>query len=372
MRGDGCCGFRNAGGLQILDRDTMLINMTERDSIIALGPAQRDYFRVSTFQAEAMPYFTEGVYLIQSAETNRYVSIRNNSTGNRANLVMAAQRGGAEMEFHISAVPGGLRIGGGNNINAQGVPQRFIEVRGSSRNNNAEIQMYNWTSPYECKLWRLEANADGTYRIVNVNSGLYLGYDGDTVMQRNIAANFRLIPQDIVGFMAMAQTEELADELDLFADEEELADEQEADEQEDPEKEIEPEAIPLTRGDMLLIMYYLFSTGSANGLSGFYDIDETEAGAYCSAAVAWAVENGITSGVGNNEFGKHNLLTKEQFVTLMFHVFNYLGIDTSANVAPQISERVANSGVAPWARDAIEWAIYRGFFTADETKSKIS
>ena len=132
--------------------------------------------------------------------------------------------------------------------------------------------------------------------------------------------------------------------------------------------EEEPQAspIPLTRGDLLLVMYYLFSTDSANGLSGFYDIDETVAGAHYSAAVAWAAENGITSGVGNNEFGKHNLLTKEQFVTLMFRVFGYLGLDTTSNISEQVSERIAQSGIAPWAQEAMEWAIYRGFFTQDE------
>ena len=342
MNGAGCCSFRNAGGLQIINRDTMVITMTERDPWIALGPAQRNHFRISTFQAETIPYFAEGIYLIQSAETSRYVSIKNNSTGNRANLVMSEQSGSIETQFHISSVPGGLRIGGGNNINAQGVPQRFIEVRGSSRSHNAEIQMYNWTSPYECKLWRFEANSDGTYRIVNVNSGLYLGYDGDTVKQRNIATNFHLIPHVSFG-MAMAQVEEF-----------------------NGEPEVEPDPIPLTRGDMLLIMYYLFSTGSANELSGFYDIDESEYGAYYQAAVAWAFENGITSGVGNNLFGKHNLITKEQFVTFLFRVFEYMGMDTTANLSQQASERIAQSGIARWAQEAMEWAVYRGFFTEDE------
>jgi hypothetical protein len=208
------------------------------------------------------------------------------------------------------------------------------------------------------KIWIPKETDDGRFVLRNAHSNKYLAItedaNGKLLVQKDTGTPLAITPTNIVGTPLTATVTAIAA----------ISEATEIESMEMAEPELPP--IPLTRGDVLLIMYYLFSTGSANGLSDFYDIDESEYGVYYRAAVAWAFENGITSGVGNNMFGKHDLLTKEQFVTLMFRVFEYLGMDTTSNVPAQISERVAQSGVRPWAQEAMEWAIYRGFFTEDE------
>jgi len=59
---------------------------------------------------------------------------------------------------------------------------------------------------------------------------------------------------------------------------------------------------------------------------------------------------GITTGVGNNEFGYNNLLTREQLATLMMRVLNLLQI----NVAEQSLEKfVDDAQISDWAKKAI-------------------
>ena len=51
------------------------------------------------------------------------------------------------------------------------------------------------------------------------------------------------------------------------------------------------------------------------GSSGFNDVSD---GAYYVKAVAWANENGITSGTGSNKFSPNADCTRGQIVTLLY------------------------------------------------------
>jgi hypothetical protein len=45
---------------------------------------------------------------------------------------------------------------------------------------------------------------------------------------------------------------------------------------------------------------------------------DVAADAYYYAPVAWAVENGITSGIGNDLFGSADVCTRAQVVTFLY------------------------------------------------------
>ena len=49
--------------------------------------------------------------------------------------------------------------------------------------------------------------------------------------------------------------------------------------------------------------------------SPFTDVGEND---YFRNAVLWAVENGITGGVGNNRFGPNQICTRAQAVTFLY------------------------------------------------------
>ena len=48
--------------------------------------------------------------------------------------------------------------------------------------------------------------------------------------------------------------------------------------------------------------------------------DDVNADAWYSYAVNWMVENGITTGVGDNQFAPHAEITREQTVTLVWRM----------------------------------------------------
>ena len=54
-------------------------------------------------------------------------------------------------------------------------------------------------------------------------------------------------------------------------------------------------------------------------LNFFYDVPND---AYYYEAVKWAVEKGITSGIGNDLFGSNDPCTRAQIVTFLYHVYS--------------------------------------------------
>jgi hypothetical protein len=122
------------------------------------------------------------------------------------------------------------------------------------------------------------------------------------------------------------------------------------------------ELAELTRGDLALILYFVASVQGISGLTGFTDIDENELAQIYKEAVAWASQNGIINGYNTSTFGVKDHVTKEQFITIMYRYANYLGIDTAVEAA----EHIELHGVSPWARQAVEWALSRGWITMED------
>ena len=69
-----------------------------------------------------------------------------------------------------------------------------------------------------------------------------------------------------------------------------------------------------TRAHAVTFLFRL-AKGSATGAPGFLDV---AADAYYAQPVKWAVDNGITSGIGNGLFGPDNRCTRAQIVTFLY------------------------------------------------------
>jgi len=83
-------------------------------------------------------------------------------------------------------------------------------------------------------------------------------------------------------------------------------------------------------------------------MSNFSDVP---ADSYYAKAVAWAVENGITTGTGDGKFGPDATCTRAQSVTFLFRASK-----ASANGAPAFSDVAATAYYA----EAVKWATNNG------------
>ena len=71
----------------------------------------------------------------------------------------------------------------------------------------------------------------------------------------------------------------------------------------------------VTRGQTVTLLYRAAGTPSHGGNAAFLDISDND---YYSDAVAWAEQNGITSGTGNGKFAPNAVCTRAQIVTLLY------------------------------------------------------
>ena len=88
--------------------------------------------------------------------------------------------------------------------------------------------------------------------------------------------------------------------------------------------------------------------------SSFSDVP---AGSWYSAAVDWAVEQDITTGIGNSSFAPQAPLTREQIAVFLYR---YSGAEAPADgalTAPDADQ------VSAWAVEAMEWAVAEGLIT---------
>ena len=75
---------------------------------------------------------------------------------------------------------------------------------------------------------------------------------------------------------------------------------------------------PCTRGDFVAYLWKAAGSPKAKAAGQFGDVS---AGAPYAQAVAWAVEQGVTSGTGNNQFSPAQTCTRGQIVTFLYRAY---------------------------------------------------
>jgi len=92
---------------------------------------------------------------------------------------------------------------------------------------------------------------------------------------------------------------------------------------------------------------------------------DVNVGAWHSPYVAWAYDNNIVSGVGNNRFAPNANITREQFATIMFRFADFMDYDTEVKQGSQWNSFTDRDRISTWAgaREALQWANYHGLIT---------
>ncbi len=77
--------------------------------------------------------------------------------------------------------------------------------------------------------------------------------------------------------------------------------------------------VPCTRAQAVTLLYRAVGSPAVSGTSGFPDVP---AGAYCDAAVTWAVQNGVTTGMSDGRFAPQTTCNRGQIAAFLFRALS--------------------------------------------------
>ena len=102
------------------------------------------------------------------------------------------------------------------------------------------------------------------------------------------------------------------------------------------------------------------------GDTGFSDVP---AGQWYSAAVKWAAEAGVTSGIGGGKFGLGGKVTREQLAKFLMNYAEMRGASTEARA--DLSAYSDAASVSDWATDAVAFAVAEGLIGSTSASAKV-
>ena len=109
----------------------------------------------------------------------------------------------------------------------------------------------------------------------------------------------------------------------------------------------------LTRAMLAQTLYAMEGKPQVSGGEDFSDVEE---GDWYAAAVAWAAENGLVSGVGGDRFAPNDALTREQMALILYRYAQHKSYDVQVDGEPlegfQDVEKISD-----WAVEAMAWAV---------------
>ncbi|MBQ2829692.1 MAG: S-layer homology domain-containing protein, partial [Oscillospiraceae bacterium] len=108
---------------------------------------------------------------------------------------------------------------------------------------------------------------------------------------------------------------------------------------------------PCTRGQMVLFLYRMAGEPATNGIVNFKDVSAND---YYAMAVAWAVEKGITTGMGDGLFAPDAECSRAQMAVFLFRM-----LGASAENGGSFGDVDAGAYYA----DAVAWAAASGITT---------
>ena len=85
------------------------------------------------------------------------------------------------------------------------------------------------------------------------------------------------------------------------------------------------------------------------------DFTDVDTGRYYAEAVAWAVETGVTNGVGEDRFAPHSAISRQDLVTMLYRYAQATGQDVTGQA--DLSGYVDAAGISGYAKEAMAWAV---------------
>lgn len=125
-----------------------------------------------------------------------------------------------------------------------------------------------------------------------------------------------------------------------------------------------------SRGMFVAMLHNLESNPEAASDASLPDVPEN---AFYADAAAWALEEGILSGVdmpdGSKQFQGEADVTREQVAVFLMRYADHLGMDVSKRAEIDFPDAGEVSG---FAKDAMSWAVANGLFTGDDVTGELN
>ena len=125
-----------------------------------------------------------------------------------------------------------------------------------------------------------------------------------------------------------------------------------------------------SRGMFVAMLHNLESNPEAASEGSLADVPEN---AFYADAAAWALEEGILSGVdmpdGSKQFQGNADVTREQVAVFLMRYAEHLGMDVSKRAEIDFPDA---GEVSSFARDAVSWAVAEGLFTGDDVTGELN
>ena len=117
----------------------------------------------------------------------------------------------------------------------------------------------------------------------------------------------------------------------------------------------------MTRAEAVTVLYRMAGEPEGYPAAGFSDVKKND---WYAAAVAWAVGEGITSGVSKTRFGAENYVTKEQFYTFFARYIE--NADTALVESTEVPIVPGDDSISSWAYPAVYHLRAYGFRSAEQ------
>ncbi|WP_418401061.1 S-layer homology domain-containing protein [Anaerotignum lactatifermentans] len=113
---------------------------------------------------------------------------------------------------------------------------------------------------------------------------------------------------------------------------------------------------PLTREMLAVVLYNVEGQPEGTEANTFTDV---KGDMWYTDAILWANENGIVAGYDNSAYGVGDLITREQFATILYRYAQFKGYDTTQG-GMAVREFSDYENISDYARPAMAWAVNAG------------
>lgn len=123
------------------------------------------------------------------------------------------------------------------------------------------------------------------------------------------------------------------------------------------------ESAPATRGAFATAIWAQEGKDSVTPAAPFTDVANGDKN---YTAILWCAENGVVNGTGKGSFFPADAITREQAAIMVQNLAGHNGDGIIAEA--DLSSYSDASAVAPWAVNALKWAVAKGILTAQDGK----